>query len=315
MARPYRLQCENCLYHITSRGDDRKMIFVSEHDFNKFLEYVLSAKERFMFHLYAYCLMNNHYHLLVETTQPNISRIMQYINTSYTIYYNIKRNKCGHLFQGRYKSIIVEADAYFKELTRYIHLNPVRAKMVDSPEKYKWSSYRSYIEKESGKYVDKELVKPLLGMNSSQYRVFVLDGINGLQNPLKDVYAGFIVGSVGFIKDKLKDLKFQVETKELAHKRAIKNMTHPQDIINEVAAYYKQNPSDVCNSKKRPMTAKMTAIYLLTKKTGLTNTEIGAYFNMKHAAVSKSALSFARKLNTKAEYMKAVKQITSKVEV
>ena len=315
MSRPYRLQCEDCLYHITSRGDDRKNIFVSGYDFKKFLGYVLVAREKFKFHFYAYCLMNNHYHLLIETTQPNISRIMQYINTSYTIYYNIKRNKCGHLFQGRYKSIIVETDAYFTELTRYIHLNPVRANIVDSPEKYQWSSYKAYIEKDSGEYIDKVRVKSLLGMSPSQYRGFVLAGIKGVKNPLKDVYAGFIVGSVGFIKDKLKDLKYQVEREELAHKRAIKNMIAPQEIIKEVAAYYKQTPEDLCKSKKRPMTAKKTAIYLLTKKTGLTNTEIGVFFNMRHSAVSKAALGFTREMNDRKEYVKAINLITSKFEV
>src|SRR4030042_1271433 len=109
MARPYRLQGEGLFYHITSRGDDRKKIFLSDYDFNKFLGYLKSAQDKYRFYLYAYCLMGSHYHLLIETTQPNLSRIMQYINSSYTIYYNKKRNKCGHLFQGRYKSILVEA--------------------------------------------------------------------------------------------------------------------------------------------------------------------------------------------------------------
>ena len=106
MARPHRLQAEGCFYHITSRGDNRKAIFVRDRDREKFLEYLLTAKEKFKFYLHAYCLMRNHYHLFFETTQPNLSRIMQYINTAYTIYYNVKRRKSGHLFQGRYKSIL-----------------------------------------------------------------------------------------------------------------------------------------------------------------------------------------------------------------
>ena len=113
MARPYRLQGENCLYHITSRGDDRKKIFISDHDFNKFLEYLLIAKDKYKFHLFAYCLMSNHYHLFIETLEPNLSKIMQYINTSYTVYYNTKRKKTGHLFHGRFKSIMVDGDSYF----------------------------------------------------------------------------------------------------------------------------------------------------------------------------------------------------------
>ena len=107
MARAVRLQAEDCFYHITSRGDDRKPIFRSERDYQKFLEYLALGREKYKYYVHVYCLMTNHYHLLIETTLPNLSRIMQYLNTSYTVYYNVKRKKSGHLFQGRYKSIIV----------------------------------------------------------------------------------------------------------------------------------------------------------------------------------------------------------------
>ncbi len=133
MSRPYRLEAKNTLYHLTSRGDDRKKIYASEYDHKKFMEYVLKAKERFKFRLYAYVLMTNHYHLLIETLQANLSKIMHYINSSYTTYYNVKRKKAGHLFQGRYKSLIVDKDSYFLELTKYIHLNPVKAGIVELP--------------------------------------------------------------------------------------------------------------------------------------------------------------------------------------
>ncbi|PXF52054.1 MAG: hypothetical protein C4B57_11550 [Deltaproteobacteria bacterium] len=145
MARPYRLQAEDCFYHITSRGNGRKKIFLNNTDFEKFLEYILKAKEKYDFYLLAYVLMSNHYHLLIKTTKPNLSGIMHYINGSYTTYSNVKRRKTGHLFQGRYKSLVIDEDSYFQELTRYIHLNPVRAKMVKNPEDYRWSSYNAYV--------------------------------------------------------------------------------------------------------------------------------------------------------------------------
>ncbi len=213
MARPYRLQGENCFYHITSRGDDRKKVYINEYDFKKFLEYLLRAKERFNFCLYAYVLMPNHYHLLIETRKPNLSRIMQYLNTAYTTYYNIKRKRCGHLFQGRYKSILVDKQGYFLELSRYIHLNPVRAKLVKSPEEYKWSSYKGYISKKGDGYIDKDQIKNTLDMNEARYRQFVLNGMETEQvNPLKGIYAGFMLGPTSFIKEKLQDLKIQVES-------------------------------------------------------------------------------------------------------
>jgi putative transposase len=315
MARPYRLQAENCLYHITSRGDDRKKIFLSETDFKKFLEYLKVAKEKYKFYLYAYCLMTNHYHFLLETTQANLSRIMQYLNTSYAIYYNVKRKRSGHLFQGRFKSILVEADSYFSELTRYIHLNPVKAKIVDSPEKYCWSSYNAYLRNKPDDFIDTAKVKQLLPMGISNYRHFVVEGGKDARDVFKNVYAGFMLGNVKFIKDKLNQLQKDVEAKDFAHKRAIKNIIDPEEIINTVAKYFKLEPKRLRKSNTRPMTAKKTALYLLRRKTGLTNAQIGELFDMKLAAVSKAALSFEREMAGNKGMTKAVAKITSKIEV
>lgn len=314
MARPYRLQAEDCFYHITSRGDDRKKIFLSETDHKKFFEYLKTAKERFKFYLHSYCLMGNHYHLFLETPQPNLSRIMQYINTAYTSYYNVKRNKKGHLFQGRYKSILVEESAYFAELTRYIHLNPVRAKIVSYPYDYQWSSYKAYIQGKDDGLVDLDRVKQFLDMDFSQYSKFVEDA-KDYPDPCKNAYAGFILGSVKFIKDKLSLLKDDVESDDFSHKRAVKNIIEPKEVVNAVAAYFKSDPEQMCKSKKRPMTARKAALYLLRRKTGLTNAQIGELFGMKLAAVSKSALSFERQMAKDRKLKLAIEQISSKVEV
>lgn len=314
MARPYRLQAQDCFYHITSRGNDRKKIFLNETDYGKFLEYLKTAKERFKFYLHAYCLMGNHYHLFLETTQPNLSRIMQNLNTAYTVYYNVKRRRSGHLFQGRFKSILVEQDAYFAELTRYIHLNPVRAKMVTNPAEYRWSSYNAYIYSKDDSFIDMGRVKQFLSMELEQYRGFV-EGAKDCPDPLKNVYAGFILGGVSFIKDKLTQLKDEVESKDFAHKRAVKNITEPKEVINAVAVCFKLDPEQICKSNKRPMTAKKAALYLLRRKTGLTNAQIGELFGMKLAAVSKAALSFERQMIEDKSLKKMIEQISSKVEV
>ncbi|MDO9507797.1 MAG: transposase, partial [Thermovirgaceae bacterium] len=146
MARPLRIEYPGAFYHVTSRGNERKDIFKSGTDREKFLSYLKSATERYGAVIHAYCLMSNHYHLMLETPQGNLSWIMKHINSSYTSYFNIKRKRAGHLLQGRYKAILVEADTYAAELSRYIHLNPVGAKMVGSPEEYPWSSYRYYAD-------------------------------------------------------------------------------------------------------------------------------------------------------------------------
>ena len=315
MARQHRLQAPNCFYHITSRGDDRKKIFSNETDFRKFLAYLKKAKEKFNFYLYAYCLLDNHYHLLLETGQANLSQIMQYLNTAYTIYYNTKHKRHGHLFQGRFKSILIEADSYFVELTRYIHLNPVKAKMTDSAEEYPWSSYKTYLSKGSGDLINKEKGQELLAMDSSTYRQFIQGGIKDQKDPFKKVYAGCILGGTAFIKDKLKQLQTEVESKDFAHKRAVKNTIDPQRLIAVTADYFKLDAEQMCRSRNRPMTAKRTAIYLLRRKTGLTNTQTGELFDMKPAAISKAAISFELEMKKNKTLVKAVDQITSKVEV
>ncbi|SPF44950.1 transposase (fragment) [Syntrophobacter sp. SbD1] len=145
MARPLRIEYEGAFYHVTARGNERWKIFFMKKDYDKFKEYIEAAEINFGFILHAYVLMTNHYHLIVETPQKNLGRIMHYLNSSYTTYVNIKRKRNGHLFQGRYKAILVDKDNYLLELSRYVHLNPVRANMTQKPEDYPYSSYRSYV--------------------------------------------------------------------------------------------------------------------------------------------------------------------------
>ena len=289
MARPYRLQVENYLYHITSRGDGRKKIYISKYDYEKFLEYIKQAKEKYKFYLYSYVLMPNHYHLLIGPTQANLSQIMHYINGSYTTYYNIKRRRNGHLFQGRYKSIVVDKDSYFLELTRYIHLNPVRAKMVDSPEKYRWSSYHGYRRRNGDGYIDKDQVKNTLDMTESQYRQFVFDGIGKKVAPFEKLYAGFILGGVKFVKETLGDLKEQVESKEFSYRKALRVNIDEDEILRAVAKTYKRSTEEIRRMKNRPLPERKIAIYLLKRFTGLTNPEIGERFGITFSAVSKAA--------------------------
>ena len=132
MARPLRLEFAGALYHVTSRGNERKPIFLDETDFDGFSQILSEVCERYNWVIHSYCLMNNHYHLLVETPDANLSKGMRQLNGVYTQWFNRKQRRVGHLFQGRYKAILVEKDAYLLELSRYIILNPIRAHMVDN---------------------------------------------------------------------------------------------------------------------------------------------------------------------------------------
>jgi putative transposase len=297
-----------------SRGDDRKKVYTMPRDYGRFMDYVMKAKARYHFYLYAYCLMANHFHLLVETLLPNISKIMHYIKGSYTTYYNIQHRRTGHLFQGRFKSIVVDKDAYFVELTRYIHLNPVYAGTVPDPGAYQWSSYQGYLGKKN-EYLDKDEMKQYLGMTREQYRGFVRDGIKKPQDPLKNVYAGFLLGSVGFIKQKLRDLEIQVTSDDVAHKRMLRDDAEVAgDIIEAVAKYYQTTREEMKKSTNRPMYAKHVVVYSLRRLTGLSNREIGRYVGMRPSAVSRAGISIERQLETNKNLKRIVNKIVWKVE-
>ncbi|MCK5393928.1 MAG: transposase, partial [Candidatus Omnitrophica bacterium] len=265
----------------------------------------------YKFYLYAYVLMSNHYHLLIETTQPNLSRIMQYINTSYTTYYNVKRKRKGHLFQGRYKSIIIDGDSYFLELTRYIHLNPVKAKMVKSPEEYSWTSFHGYMKKKGDEYINKDQIKLYLDMKTEEYKKFVLNGINENTDIFKNVYAGFILGSVSFIKDKLKDLKDQVEGENISFGKRLKVQVEKDDIVTAVTRHYRKSLEEICNDKRRPMNEKKITIYLMKKFTDLTNNEIGKMFKMTYSAVSKAERNIADLIKQNKDIKREVERLVS----
>ena len=143
MALPLRIEFEGGLYHVTARGNAGTDIYLADSDREHFLEILARSVERFRWMCHAYCLMDNHYHLLVETPEPNLSRGMQYLNGVYTQWFNRKHGRYGHLFQGRFKSIVVEKESYLLELARYIVLNPVRARLARSAREWRWSSYRA----------------------------------------------------------------------------------------------------------------------------------------------------------------------------
>ena len=143
MARPLRIEYEGAVYHVTSRGNARQGIFLDDDDRTGFLEILGRVVERYSWICHAYCLMTNHYHLLIETPDANLSRGMQFLNGVYTQWFNRRHQRVGHLLQGRFKGILVEKESHLLELARYIVLNPVRAKMVRSVRDWPWSSYRA----------------------------------------------------------------------------------------------------------------------------------------------------------------------------
>jgi putative transposase len=145
MARPLRIEFAGALYHVTARGNERRDIFFTDDDRRAFLATMEKVCGRFNWLCHAYCLMSNHYHLLVETPEANLSKGMRQLNGVYTQYVNRRHARVGHLFQGRFRGILVQKEDYLLELARYIVLNPVRAGMVKDPDEWPWSSYRGTV--------------------------------------------------------------------------------------------------------------------------------------------------------------------------
>ena len=141
MARPLRIEYPGAVYHITSRGNEKKPVFKNDDDRKTFLNTLLHVNKRYHWICHAYCLMTNHYHLLIETPDGNLALGMRQLNGVYTQLFNKLHNRNGHLFQGRYKAIVIQKDSHLLEVCRYVVLNPVRARMVEAPDEWKWSSY------------------------------------------------------------------------------------------------------------------------------------------------------------------------------
>lgn len=183
MARPLRLEFAGALYHVTSRGDRQEEIYSTDADRETYLDILANVCERFNWVIHAYCLMDDHYHLLVETPDSNLSQGMRQLNGVYTQSFNRTHKRVGHVFQGRYKAILVQKETYLLEVARYIVLNPVRAHMVLAAKDWSWSSYRATAGQ----------IKPAIWLNTDwilahfsqrkltaidHYRYFVAEGKN-----------------------------------------------------------------------------------------------------------------------------------------
>ena len=205
MARPLRIEYPDAFYHITSRGNERRPIFRAKENYERFVGYLESATERYGAQIHCFCLMPNHYHLLLETPRGNLQAILHHLNTAYTNYFNRKTGRVGHLFQGRYRAILVEKDSYALELSRYIHLNPVKSKLVDHPSRYPWSSYLTYTGKPQGwDWLRTDFILDQMSSNrrraQGRYREYVKDGIEkGSPDPLEKVVASTLLGSEKFM--------------------------------------------------------------------------------------------------------------------
>ncbi len=209
MGRFNRVIRPGLMYHIINRGNNREAVFLEDEDFEKYLGLIYRFKKKYEFKLFAYCLMTNHVHLLINPTEKGtISRIMQSITVAHTRHYHFKYRRSGHIWQGRFSSPIVSADEYLLNVMRYIEQNPLRAKMVAHPGDYRWSSYRLNVRKEGSRLIDREenVVFQGLGETVEQqvkaYRDFVMQQIE--DGELEGIRKSVIKGT-GYFSEKFRE--------------------------------------------------------------------------------------------------------------
>lgn len=314
MARPLRIEYEGAIYHVTARGNERSKIFFTKRDYQKFKEYLADGESKYGFILHAYVLMTTHYHLIIETPDGNLGKIMHFLNGSYTTYINIKRKRSGHLFQGRYKAILVDKDSYLLELSRYLHLNPVRAKIVEKPEDYPHSSYGSYISDRKEEIVTRHMILSMLsgtGENRGErYKVFVESTLGEeLKSPLEKVYGGMMLGGEGFIREVLSRLdNEQTEGVEVSHRKTLRAIVGVEEVISALCEQYGVGLEEVAGNKRSE--ARNAGVYLLKKYTGATNTEIGELFGgISYSAVAKIFQNFSRLMADDKELRGSIKKL------
>jgi REP element-mobilizing transposase RayT len=311
MARPLRINYPGAFYHVTSRGNERKAVFKSKRDREKFLEYLETASLRYNAVVHVYCLMDKHYHLIIETPSGNLPRIMRHINGAYTTYFNVKRNRAGHLFQGRYKAILVNADEYAKELSRYIHLNPVRAKMVEKSEDYKWSSFQDYIgDRKPPEWLHRDFILKYFGKKISTaekgYKKFVkrLEA-EEYESPLKEVFASTILGDTGFV-DYIKKsfVNGKNKDKEIPAAKAFTEKASMEEIFKGVDREFSEDK--LSRDVKQYLCHRYTSERLKT---------IGERFSVSESAVSHAVRRVAKYIAKDEKVRKKIEKVVRKLKL
>ncbi len=293
MSRPLRIEYKNAFYHVMNRGRGRENTFLSDDDFKYFLYCIEQASLRFNIEVHSYCLMTNHYHLLIKTPDANLGRAMKHINGLYTQYFNRAHNTDGALFRGRYKAVLVDADNYLLHVSRYIHRNPIETStpLVDVLIDYKWSSYSAFIKKTATpKWLVRDFIFSLQGKNRkyAAYKQFVEYENN---KEVSTFYGAKKLLSVLGCDAFIEKIKEYIEIPDSERSIVIKKRS-TDDVIDYLAKYFCIDTHDIVRVKKGRKgknLPRMFAIKLCQDLTGQNLKALAVIFNVQHySAVSQT---------------------------
>ena len=308
------------LYHVTSRGNEGRAIFTGREDRLRFLQILEDYHRRFGILIHAYVLMDNHYHLILGTPRGNLLKVMHGINSGYTGYFNRKYNRKGHLFQGRYRGILVEKETYLLPLSRYIHLNPFRAGLVKKPENYEWSSYRGYLgSARTPRWLFPDWALAPFGEKKGRarrrYREYVGAGLEMEGSPLSKVFGQVILGGEDFVET-VKDLaKRKVWSREIVERKKLQEGISLEKVSQIVKDAFGVRYDHILGRGKRENLPRKAALYLAKRLTEKGNQEIGEFFGgIRASAVSKAAARFEKEIARNQDLRSRMESIKSYVK-
>lgn len=298
MARPLRIDFAGACYHVTCRGNERRAIFKDDYDRSEFLEKLQRSAEIYGVQIHAFVLMGNHFHLIVRTPKANLSEFMRHFNVSYTGFFNRRHRRVGHLYHGRFKAILVEAETHLLDLSRYVHLNPVRVgawrrrdfrKQVGELWRFAWSSLGGYVSaRRQVEWVVYDDVLSRVGGSRRSYGRYVQDALQyGYTRPWKALRGQVILGSEGFwqrVKDKR--LERKDSPKEQPSLRSLERLA-PDEITATAARYFQIEPSQLRRKRSGYRDQRGLLMELMYRYGGMSQKEVGEYLGgMDYTAVS-----------------------------
>jgi len=287
MARNSRVEFDGALYHVIVRGNQRQRTFQDDQDRSAYLERIEHYRQRYGFRLYAYVLMSNHVHLLMETKNVALSKIMQGIQASYAQSYNRRHRKVGHLFQGRYKAILCDRNTYWLELVRYIHLNPGRLRVPDDPWRYRWSSHAAYLGKASPVKVDTQEVlsqfSSRLGVARRAYQSFMEDGMKqGHEEKYYQTLDQRFLGDEGFVNEIAKRIKakeIEIKGKKVGFDRLLQAVSTLRHVESKILLQ--------AGRQRQWVAVRAQLVYLAREWCGLTTKELAGRLHRDASMISR----------------------------
>lgn len=311
MARKPRIEYEGAFYHVITRGNRREKIFRDTRDILKYLEILSGYKRRHQFCLYSYVLMSNHIHLLMETTKTPLSKTQQGINQSYTMYFNRRYKTVGHLFQGRYKAILCDRDTYLLSLIKYIHLNPIRAKMVKELQEYKWSSHMHYAgkEKKNG-MVDMDRVLRMFSEDKvtsrKLYKDFMRDGLDVKRDDVYKTIDQRVLGNEEFLDSVMEKYGGEIEKTKKAKEYTLGEIARGVEKANGITLKQIRK-----HNKTNHITLARKLFVIAAREYGYKGQEIAAHIRRDPAIISTS-LKFRKLLEEDLErVIRSLKNLNS----